>query len=247
MSPLEAPIPPAPREADSSPPPTPDSSPASPSQKSKPPSGFGLKGCLSLLGCGCIFPLVTLVILILGGLWVFNPDLSEWTTPPDLPDRPEIRNLDRWSLRDKLLSASEAAGASQAVDLTLDFNEANAALERFSPPPAMGMALQRFWLLPASQGALLFAEGSGLWMTKLVIILTIQNPPVKGGAPVIKEIQINRAALGQGFLRSLAHKVVIGYLKQSLGFAHEDFPSRKIWIQFGTSDILVEGWTLLTR
>ncbi|HEY9071588.1 MAG TPA: hypothetical protein VIV61_15110 [Candidatus Ozemobacteraceae bacterium] len=175
-------------------------------------TGSGLRSCLSCLGCGCIFPAIFIVGLVIAAIFL----LPQFTEPPAtsaIPRPPEITREDRWSLQDKLTAAMQEAGSGPLrLDLTLP--EFNALLGRADPRPAAGFALTHAWAYSAADRLQFVLEGSGFWQRRLTLEIDLANPT----APQrLSGIRFNEHAVPDRLVRLIGPRWIERWLADGLG------------------------------
>lgn len=156
-------------------------------------SGSGFRGCLSCFGCGCAFPAIGLVILVVVAV-LFMPRLSG-NLDPALQKTVEITREDRWSLKDKLAAA---ALQENGMKLELSLPELNLLLSRIDLKPAAGFALNRVRAYTSNTTLSLVLDGSGFWMRRLNIVLHLETG---SGRCRIARMQFNGYQLPELLLR----------------------------------------------
>jgi len=208
------------------------SKPAPPKKGS---SGCGLRGCLSFLGCGCVFPLIFIVILGIAAIFLL-PSLSAPSSgPSSLPKPVEISREDKWSLQDKLKTA---ASQPDPIKLNLTLPEFNALLSRVDLKLAAGFALTKAWSFPSQDGLSLVLEGSGFWMRRLSVVLQFATPP-EGRR--LKKMLFNEHPVPERLMRGVGIPWLERWLKDSAGIdVHIEGPS-EYTVTIASDEIALAG------
>ena len=105
-----------------------------------------MRSILLGIGCGCVYPVAMLVVLLFFG-WFFLADpVAEFMAPVTLPEFAGPDQEDFWRLQEKRLDLENIASPT----LILKPSEFNAWLNAWQIPPAAGFCLQRARFIPGN-------------------------------------------------------------------------------------------------
>ncbi|HNX74636.1 MAG TPA: hypothetical protein PLM07_09105 [Candidatus Rifleibacterium sp.] len=130
-------------------------------------------GCLRSLfigiGCGCIYPVAMLVLLLVVGWFFLATPVDLMSTPPKMPEFAGPAQEDFWRLQEKRLDIENQASST----LILKPSEFNALLNAWQIPPVKGFCLQKARFVATDGGGTFYLIGSGFMMRSLVIRVEI--------------------------------------------------------------------------
>jgi hypothetical protein len=148
-------------------------------------------GCLRKmfvgLGCGCVYPLVILLIIAVISWFTLAEAVSGILKPFSPPEFAGPDQEDFWTLQEKRLTLVE----NKLESVALNPGEFNALLAGIAFPPAKGFCLQRIRFIPdtVENHGQIFIIGSGFFMRSLIFRLEIRISAA--GKPEIGKIQVN--------------------------------------------------------
>ena len=131
------------------------------------------RGCLRSVfigvGCGCIYPLAMLTVLLVIGWFFLATPFDLMSNPPQMPDFAGPTQEDFWRLQEKRLDLEDQASST----LILKPSEFNALLNAWQIPPVKGFCLQKARFAATDAGGSFYLIGSGFMMRSLVIRVEI--------------------------------------------------------------------------
>lgn len=138
------------------------------------------------LGCGCVYPLVILLILAVISWYSLADAVSGIINPVELPQFSGPEQEDFWTLQEKRLTLVE----NHNETVILSPSEFNALLAGINFAPTNGFCLQRIRFLPGelNQGQL-YLIGSGFFMRSLVFRIGVKVSA--SGHPEVTQIAVN--------------------------------------------------------
>ena len=165
----------------------------------KTPDKAAKKGCFKSaifgIGCGCLYPAATMLILTLVFIFLLAEPLRLIVTTTTLPEFAGPDQESFWSLQQKRLDLETLASPS----LELTPSEFNAYLSACQLRPMNGFCLQRIRFAPGAKSGHFYFIGSGFLLRNLVF----QVEAVKTGLQIMPgKLKINSWLVpDNGFLR----------------------------------------------
>lgn len=160
-------------------------------------------GCLRKLfvglGCGCVYPMVILLIIAIISWFTLSEAVNGILTPVNPPEFTGPDQEDFWTLQEKRLTLVE----NRQTSVSLTPSEFNALLAGISFPPSQGFCLQRIRFISgdAENKGHIYLIGSGFFMRSLIFALEVRISAA--GKLELGKIQVNSWLVpDSGYFRS---------------------------------------------
>lgn len=197
------------------------------------------RGCMrSILlgiGCGCVYPVAMLVILLFLG-WFFLADpVAQFMAPVTLPEFAGPDQEDFWRLQEKRLDLESIATPT----LILRPSEFNAWLNAWQIPPAAGFCLQRARFVPGNDSGTFYLIGSGYTLRSMVIQVELKKTEkgLEAGA-----IRFNRWQVpASGWVRRQSENIIRKILSADKDRLALDYLNGQAAFSFDAETITLSG------
>ncbi len=151
---------------------------------------------LYTIGCGCVYPMIFLVVFIPLAFFLLADPVKQLVTTPTIPEFSGPTQENFWSLQEKRLDQKNSGEQENADkrDLVLSHSEFNALLSQFQYIPGNGLVIHRIrfgWL--NGRGAVYFFC-SGFFLRNLTITFYLE----RASAPELGDILINSRLIVKG-------------------------------------------------
>ena len=198
------------------------------------------KGCLRSLffgiGCGCVYPVAMVVLLVIAGWFFLAEPVEKFMTPPDLPQFAGPDQEDFWKLQEKRLDLESIASSA----LTLTPSEFNAYLSSWQIPPINGFCLHRCRFAPGKGRGTFYLIGSGFMLRTLAIGIEITRKDA--GRFEVGKITLNNWEISkEAFFRKYVENFVSSIVEAAPNGLPLRFLSGRAMFDFDGSEIFLSG------
>lgn len=186
-------------------------------------TGTFRQSLLFSIGCGCVYPMVFLVIMIPVAFLLMADPVRQIVTTPAAPQISAPGQEHFWSLQEKILDLPQANSSAESPkpDLQLSHEEFNAWLSGLQYPPATGLVVHRIRFLHENGRGAFYLFCSGFFMRNLIITLQLDS----ASAPAVGDLLINsRLAISNSWL----NRQVISMLSRIFSGRENDGMNRLI-------------------
>ena len=176
------------------------------------------RGCLRTIllgiGCGCVYPVAMLVLLLFFG-WFFLADpVAEFMAPVTLPEFAGPDQEDFWRLQEKRLDAWQI-------------------------PPAAGFCLQRARFIPGNDSGTFYLIGSGYMLRSMVIQIELKKTAEGYG---VAAIRFNRWQVpASGWVRRQSENIIHRILSTDKDRLALDYLSGQAAFSFDSESVNLSG------
>jgi hypothetical protein len=185
------------------------------------------------LGCGCVYPAVFAIILILTGLFFLADPFRLAVTVPTLPAFAGPEQEHFWSLQEKRLDQENAKDPV----LQLTPGEFNAFLSSMQFLPAAGLCIHRVRFVPQENSGRFYLIASGFFMRNLIVQIEIRANDRKTGDLMINSLLLPAGSWINAKAISFLHDVLVSSKIKAI----EDIFQGKSEFSFDHQSVTIRG------
>lgn len=212
----------------------------------------------SCCGFGCFFITFCLVSIPVGVYWFLKPIWQKLNVKPSIPKTQLFQEKDSHSVSEKfsLFKSPETpstfpmGGINKAphatqTELLLTQGELNALLSKFKPPPAMGLALDCFYLLLEEKKVILVCQGSGFGVREIFLIFDFSmaedERSLGTGIAKMSRLKINGLEFNNDFELKIAASFCKQYLEKTTKLSWDSIHSAFQNVDIASKGVIIKG------
>lgn len=172
---------------------------------------------LCAIGCGCVYPMIFLVIFIPLAFFLLADPVKQLVTTPSVPEFAGPSQENFWSLQEKRLDQQNSGKSdiTEKPDIVLSHAEFNALLSQMQFVPGNGLVIHRIKFSWVNGRGAIYFFCSGFFMRNLLISFYLDKP----SSPEIGDILFNSRLTIKG---SFFNRKITGVIMEILESGEND-------------------------